>query len=780
MRDYFISYNKTDGSFAEWIAWVLEDAGYSVILQAWDFRPGTNFVLEMHAASQSASRTIAVLSPDFLASQYTQAEWAAAFAKDPTSTRGSLLPVKVRECEPVGLLGTIVHIDLVGLPEDIARSRLLAGLAATRSKPGVSPRYPSSGVSAVFPLPGPAARPACIRLIHLSGPLFGDRNQAALKSVALEVLALAARPPSTQIVGGLLVSGDLTQSATQTEFGTAQAALSDLCNRLEVSTDDACYFAPGNHDVSWPMIGPADAGILGTLTGQEQVARILSHAPSMYLLSARLANFYSFTEVFLGKARAWRPDRPWKVEVKVVAGLRFAFLQLNTAWTLGPDSSQPLIGEFQVREALSEAGDVDYRIWVFHHPLSALAPDEARRISSVLGSVGAVNLVFTNADHDASINLSTPPTSSGFQATCLPSFGHHELYATCGIVDIAPNSGNITIRNLQFDRDSLRWRDAPTPLTAGGRVPQEDRRPSAPQPEAPAQGSTASRRKGVSPRTPKQSALTFASFDTRPVVRSASPAQMRNIFGERRPVLLLTAVEIELRAVLSVLKPIHPKRNVLRAHAGQETYYIGTFGAEPVVLTMCGMGSIGRDSVILAAHQAITEVNPIAIVMIGIAFGSDSVRQSIGDVLVASQVVSYEQQRIGRTNEVHRGPIAQTGPILLNRFRQALDWKFLLPDGRQSRALVGPILSGEKLIDSQEYRDSLFDAFPQAIGGEMEGAGLQAVAARTNLEWILVKGICDWADGRKMDNYQTLAARAAVSLVHHVLAEPGTLEAARA
>ena len=44
-KHFFISYNKADITWAEWIAWELEEAGYLTIVQAWDFRPGFNFVL---------------------------------------------------------------------------------------------------------------------------------------------------------------------------------------------------------------------------------------------------------------------------------------------------------------------------------------------------------------------------------------------------------------------------------------------------------------------------------------------------------------------------------------------------------------------------------------------------------------------------------------------------------------------------------------------------------------------------------------------------------------
>lgn len=46
MKDFFVSYNKADRRWAEWVAWQLEEAGYTTMLQAWDLRPGSSFVLE--------------------------------------------------------------------------------------------------------------------------------------------------------------------------------------------------------------------------------------------------------------------------------------------------------------------------------------------------------------------------------------------------------------------------------------------------------------------------------------------------------------------------------------------------------------------------------------------------------------------------------------------------------------------------------------------------------------------------------------------------------------
>jgi len=143
-RDFFVSYNRAEKQWAEWIAWQLEEAGYTTVIQAWDFRPGSNFVIEMQRASEQARRTIAVLSPDYLQALYTQPEWAAAFAQDPTGEKGTLLPVRVQECELKGMLSQVVYIDLVGLAEQAAKEALLAGVKQGRVKPTIAPGFPGT------------------------------------------------------------------------------------------------------------------------------------------------------------------------------------------------------------------------------------------------------------------------------------------------------------------------------------------------------------------------------------------------------------------------------------------------------------------------------------------------------------------------------------------------------------------------------------------------------------------------------------------------------------
>lgn len=138
MKDFFISYNKADEDNATWIAWQLEEVGYTVIIQAWDFK-GKNFVLEMDNAAKNANQTIAVLSPDFLNSRYTAPEWAAAFVQDPTGSQRKLILVRVKSVEIAGLLTAIDYIDLVGIDPKLAKQKLLQGVEGKRVKPTTEP-----------------------------------------------------------------------------------------------------------------------------------------------------------------------------------------------------------------------------------------------------------------------------------------------------------------------------------------------------------------------------------------------------------------------------------------------------------------------------------------------------------------------------------------------------------------------------------------------------------------------------------------------------------------
>ncbi len=144
-KHFFISRTGSDAAWAQWIAWQLEENGYEVVVQDWDFRPGENFLHSMQKALVETERTIALLSPRFFESDFTEAEWTAVYRQDPTGEKGLLLPIRLEDFEPSGLFGPRTHFDLFKFDETIASRELLAWIKralVSRGKPDKAPAFP--------------------------------------------------------------------------------------------------------------------------------------------------------------------------------------------------------------------------------------------------------------------------------------------------------------------------------------------------------------------------------------------------------------------------------------------------------------------------------------------------------------------------------------------------------------------------------------------------------------------------------------------------------------
>lgn len=229
-----------------------------------------------------------------------------------------------------------------------------------------------------------------------------------------------------------------------------------------------------------------------------------------------------------------------------------------------------------------------------------------------------------------------------------------------------------------------------------------------------------------------------------------------------RRFLLVTVNKTEARSTLDVFSKaigIPWGRKVFN----RRTYiYLGQISEFEIYMIRSEMGISGPSSSQLTISRAIDDLAPEAILMLGVAFGIDPKKQEIGDILISTQLMGYEAAKI-KEKQIQRGDKPSSSPDLLAMFRNGeIDW-----NGAELH--FGLVLSGEKLVADQEFRDWLISIEPEAIGGEMEGVGLYAAAHGRKVDWILVKGICDWADGDKNDEYQALAALNAAKFTVHVI-----------
>jgi tetratricopeptide (TPR) repeat protein len=197
VADFFISYTSVDRAWAEWIAVQLETAGYITWVQAWDFRPGSDFIHEMQQATRASGRTIAVLSPAYFGSKFGEAEWRAAFAKDPTGELGLLVPVRVEECQLPGPLASRMYIDLVNTDEATARQRLLAGVGRSGARPTTVAFPGAPGGMMRFPARGPEINNLPARNRDFSG------REELLQQLhdSLQAESVAAVVPTTAVAG---------------------------------------------------------------------------------------------------------------------------------------------------------------------------------------------------------------------------------------------------------------------------------------------------------------------------------------------------------------------------------------------------------------------------------------------------------------------------------------------------------------------------------------------------------------------------------------------------
>src|SRR5215471_4098920 len=94
--DFFVSHAGADRAWAEWVAWQLTDAEYSVELDVWDWAAGGNFVTAMSDALDRCERVVALFSAAYFdRSRYTTEEWSSAIVRALGADGGRLVPVRV-------------------------------------------------------------------------------------------------------------------------------------------------------------------------------------------------------------------------------------------------------------------------------------------------------------------------------------------------------------------------------------------------------------------------------------------------------------------------------------------------------------------------------------------------------------------------------------------------------------------------------------------------------------------------------------------------------------
>lgn len=214
MADFFLSYNGADVAMAEWIAWTLRDAGYSVRFAKWELAPGHDIAQWMAEALEDSSAMVCVASPDYLkpAAKYSALERAAMLWQDIEGRAGRLIFVKVRPCSLPKIFGMRSYISLTGKSRDEARALLIQGMARPEA-PVAEPAF----------MPEPAATPTA------------PKQQPPAAAAPAREPAFAAEAPKSTAISNIPVQVPQHFLGRKDELGAIDKAFARQKKRLAVT-----------------------------------------------------------------------------------------------------------------------------------------------------------------------------------------------------------------------------------------------------------------------------------------------------------------------------------------------------------------------------------------------------------------------------------------------------------------------------------------------------------------------------------------------------------------
>ena len=217
-------------------------------------------------------------------------------------------------------------------------------------------------------------------------------------------------------------------------------------------------------------------------------------------------------------------------------------------------------------------------------------------------------------------------------------------------------------------------------------------------------------------------------------------------------------------------------------HYGNYMYYVGKWGKIPAALVFQGkQGISGPDGAQELTRVSIALFKNLKLI---ISLGVCGTMGRLGDVIVSSRIDGCDHYKVAGKEMINRSLRCEPG-INIQKFLSigANTWSFQCtkPEYQNSRipeykakVVFKPMLSGSPLIASGEFRDWLKNSVSREAGGvEMEGIGvvngISIAEKRDQIEFIIVKAGCDYADESKSKEWQPVAAMAAADFVYSQL-----------
>ncbi|XP_078366412.1 NLR family CARD domain-containing protein 4-like isoform X3 [Oculina patagonica] len=197
-----------------------------------------------------------------------------------------------------------------------------------------------------------------------------------------------------------------------------------------------------------------------------------------------------------------------------------------------------------------------------------------------------------------------------------------------------------------------------------------------------------------------------------------------------------------------------------------------------VALIRCNKGSTGPGSSLITVKNAVTKLRPKGVISVGTCSGLNPEKTKLGDIVVSAKLTTYASKIVTSTGEQSTGMRSYVSRHFLDLIKHAGDgWEAPLknPETREVKIHCdGEFLSGPEQVSAGWRREELAKNYPLASAIEMEGEGVFTAAFDDQIEWLVVKGIADYADGTECvsENWSPFASVMAASVVANILSDP--------
>jgi TIR domain len=124
--DAFISYSHRNRDWVRsWLVPQLKHAGLKVCIDYEGFEPGAPTLTEIERAVLQSRKTVLVLTPEYLQSEWTELENILVQTLDPAARQRRLIPILLLYCQLPLRIGSLTSIDFTRAEEHEEKARPL-------------------------------------------------------------------------------------------------------------------------------------------------------------------------------------------------------------------------------------------------------------------------------------------------------------------------------------------------------------------------------------------------------------------------------------------------------------------------------------------------------------------------------------------------------------------------------------------------------------------------------------------------------------------------------